>query len=122
MGGGVSWIELRLRALPDGRTRLELEHIAQVDDAFWAEYGPGAVGVGWDMALIGLTRHLDGGGATVDPAAVAAWSASEDGKRFVRESSQSWCEASIAAGTDPRAAQAAAEHTTAFYTGSSAPA
>ena len=31
-GGGVSWIEVRLASEPDGRTRLELEHIAKVDE------------------------------------------------------------------------------------------
>src|SRR3954467_12124353 len=46
-GGEVSWIELRLTPEGDG-TRFELEHIAHVDDTKWAEFGPGAVGVGWD--------------------------------------------------------------------------
>ena len=31
-------------------------------------------------------------------------------------SSERWCEASVAAGNDPAAAQAAADRTTAFYT------
>ena len=45
-GGEVSWIEVRLTAESDDRTRFELEHIAHVDDQRWAEFGPGAVGVG----------------------------------------------------------------------------
>src|SRR5437764_12440931 len=49
MGGEVSWIELRLSPEEDGRTRLELEHIARVGDDRWAEFGPGALGVGWDL-------------------------------------------------------------------------
>ena len=40
-GGDVSWIELRLDPDGDG-TRFTLEHIAHVDDARWAEFGPGA--------------------------------------------------------------------------------
>lgn len=115
-GGEVSWIELRLTPEPGGRTRFTLEHIAHVDDERWAEFGPGAVGVGWDLALIGLALHLAGGGAAVDPAEVAAWSASEDGRRFMALASDEWRDASVAAGTKPDAAREAADRTTAFYT------
>src|SRR6478735_10683555 len=58
-GGDVSWIELRLEPEGDG-TRFTLEHIAHVDDARWTEFGPGAVGVGWDSMLLGLVLHLEG--------------------------------------------------------------
>lgn len=116
MGGEVSWIEVRLTAESDARTRLELAHIAHVDDERWDEYGPGAVGVGWDLGLIGLTLHLAGGGAAVDPAEVQAWVASEAGVRFMTRSNDEWREASVATGTDPAAAQAAADRTLAFYT------
>jgi len=116
-GGDVTWIELRLTPEADGGTRFELEHIAHVDDERWTQFGPGAVGVGWDLTLgVGLARHL-ASGASVDPAAAAAWTASEEGKRFVTLSSQAWCDASIAAGTDIVAARAAAGRTTAAYTG-----
>src|ERR1700747_1695440 len=57
-GGEVSWIELRLTSVEDGGTRFELEHIAHVDDERWAEFGPGAVGVGWDTGLLGLSLYL----------------------------------------------------------------
>jgi uncharacterized protein YndB with AHSA1/START domain len=115
-GDEVTWIEVRLTRVDAGRTRFELEHIALVDNERWAEFGPGAVGVGWDLGLLGLHLHL-GGQATVDPAAVAAWSASDDGRRFVVLSSERWRDASIAAGTDPDEARAAADRTTAAYTG-----
>jgi uncharacterized protein YndB with AHSA1/START domain len=115
--GDVSWIEVRLTPVDDSRTRFELEHIALVDAAKWAEFGPGAVGVGWDLGLLGLGLHL-GGEETVDPEAFAAWSASDDGRRFVVLSSERWRDANIAAGTDPDEARAAADRTTAAYTGS----
>jgi len=115
-GGEVTWIELRLWPEAERRTRFELEHIAHVDDERWAQFGPGAVGVGWELALSGLAMHL-ASGASVDPAEAAAWSASEEGRRFVTLSSQAWCEADIAAGTDVVAARAAAGRTTAAYTG-----
>jgi uncharacterized protein YndB with AHSA1/START domain len=115
-GGGTSWVELRLTPEPDGRTRFALEHIAHIDDDLWAQYGPGAAGVGWDQALIGLNLHLASG---VEPEreAVEAWQASDDGRRFARLSSERWAAASIAAGTDAADAQAAAARTTDFYTG-----
>jgi uncharacterized protein YndB with AHSA1/START domain len=117
-GGEVSWIEVRLTGEGDRRTRFELEHIALVDDERWAEFGPGAVGVGWDLGLIGLALHLEGGAASVDPQKVAAWTASDDGKRFITLSSEQWGQANSAAGfADKESARAAADRTTAFYTG-----
>jgi uncharacterized protein YndB with AHSA1/START domain len=116
-GGGISWIEVSLSTEPGGGTRFQLEHTALVgDDARWTEFGPGAVGIGWDMGLMGLAMHLSSG-AAVDPEESAAWSTSEEGRRFMSLSSQDWCEADIAAGADRAQAQAAADRTTAAYTG-----
>lgn len=115
-GGEVSWIELRLTAEGDDATRFELEHIAHVDDAKWAEFGPGAVGVGWDMMLMGLGRHLVTG-EPVDPAEAMAWFGSEEGRGFVTASSEAWYEANVADGEDEGVARAAADRTTAAYTG-----
>jgi uncharacterized protein YndB with AHSA1/START domain len=116
-GEKVSWIEVRLTAEPDGRTRFELEHAAHADE-HWDEFGPGAIGIGWDMGLMGLTLHLSSKQA-VDPAEAAAWFASEEGKRFVTLSSERWGDADIAAGTDEAEARAAADRTTAAYTAAS---
>ncbi len=115
-GGGVSWLTVTLADDASGGTRLELEHTAHVDDNLWDRFGPGAVGVGWDLALMGLGRHV-ASGATVDRDAAMAWSASEEGKSFMRASSEAWGKASIAAGTDEAAARAAAGRTSAFYCG-----
>ena len=120
-GDEVSWIEVRLREAGPGRTRFELEHVAHVDDQRWAEYGPGAVGIGWDLALVGLTSHFAAAGEGVDPAAAAEWMASDEGRRFVTESSGSWTEASMAAGTPAEEAHAAGARVQAFYTGSPTP-
>ncbi|KIH99456.1 hypothetical protein LP52_07410 [Streptomonospora alba] len=118
-GGQVSWIEVSLAAEPTG-TRLELVHIAHVDDELWDRFGPGAVGVGWDMALMGLAEHL-ASGAAADPAEVESWMASDEGRSFVELSSERWRRASVEFGTDEEAARAAAERTTAFYTGAEEP-
>jgi len=115
-GGEVSWIELRLNAETDGSTRLELEHTAHVDDERWVEFGPGAVGIGWDLSLMGLATHLSSGEA-VDQQQAAAWLTSEDGKLFMTLSSQRWRDASIAEGTDKASATVAADRCIAAYTG-----
>jgi uncharacterized protein YndB with AHSA1/START domain len=114
-GGEVTWIEVRLSPEPAGGTRFELEHTAHVDDERWAEFGPGAVGVGWDMGLMGLSLHLSSA-APVDPQESAAWAASEEGRHFMTASSERWYDASVAAGTDEAEARAAADRTTAAYT------
>ncbi|NEE03400.1 SRPBCC family protein [Phytoactinopolyspora halotolerans] len=115
-GGEVSWIEVRFIRESDDRTRFELEHVAHVDDDRWAQFGPGAVGVGWDLALTGLSLHLATGEAVNSPEHMA-WTESDDGRRFMTLSSERWRDASIAAGEDAAAAEAAAQRTTAFYTG-----
>jgi uncharacterized protein YndB with AHSA1/START domain len=115
-GGGMSWVEVSLDEDARGGTRLELRHVSHVDEKLWPQYGPGAVGVGWDLALLGLGQHL-ATGTTLDPAEAQAWAVSPEGKVFVRSSSDGWGEASIAAGTDAEEARAAAARTAAFYTG-----
>ncbi|KKK05078.1 SRPBCC family protein [Micromonospora sp. HK10] len=119
-GGEVSGIEVRLTEAGAGRTRFELEHVAHVDDQRWAEFGPGAVGVGWDMGLLGLASHLAADGSGVTPEQAAEWMGSDDARRFIVLSSQRWCEASVAAGTPADEARAAADRTTAAYTGAPA--
>ncbi|HEX2048978.1 MAG TPA: SRPBCC family protein [Acidimicrobiales bacterium] len=111
-GGEVTWVEVRLEEDPGG-TRLQLEHAAH-DDERWGEFGPGAVGVGWDMALLGLDQHL-ATGAAVEGA--SAWMESAEGKAFMRGSSDEWGRAAVASGTPEDAALAAAARTSAAYAG-----
>lgn len=114
-GGEVSWLEVRL-AEAAGGTTLVLEHSAHVEPDRWTEYGPGAVGVGWDLGLYGLGQHLSTG-STVDPATAAAWLGSPPGRAFVGAASTDWARASVADGADLVAAAAAAGRVSAFYTG-----
>ena len=85
--GDVSWITLTLTPTDDGGTRFALEHLMYVDD-HWEQYGPGATGVGWDGALVGLTLHLETGEATA--AVGAEWGASDEGRDFMARSSAAW--------------------------------
>ncbi|HTN22892.1 MAG TPA: SRPBCC family protein [Solirubrobacteraceae bacterium] len=113
-GDAVTWIELRLTPEPGGAgTRFALTHVAHVDDR-WEQFGPGAVGVGWDLGVLGLAGHF-GSAAVVDPSEGPAWLASEEGRSFVVLSSRGWCDANVAAGADPDGARAAAERTTVAY-------
>jgi len=116
-GGEVTWIEVTVTPEADGSARLQLEHLAHVDDERWAEFGPGAVGIGWDMAFVGMAKHISEGGAAVDRQEAAAWPMSDEGKQFMSLSSERWREASVEAGTDEEAAQAAADRCLAAYTG-----
>jgi uncharacterized protein YndB with AHSA1/START domain len=113
-GADVSWVELRLTAAGDGASTLELEHIAPGDPDKWREFGPGAVGVGWDLALLGLGR-VAVERAERDEAAVAAWLASPAGREFLSASVEGWREADVLCGADPHGAATAARNTEEFY-------
>ena len=112
----LSWIEVRITAEGDERARLTLTHVAEVDDTMWAQFGPGAVGIGWDQGLLGLHLHLASGGAAVDPAEVLPWIASDEGKRFTTLAGEGWYAAEVAAGVDPGEARRHADATIAAYT------
>jgi uncharacterized protein YndB with AHSA1/START domain len=118
-GGGVSWVKVDLSEEASGTTRLELEHAAPLDEnseEFWKQYGPGAVGIGWDLSLLGLAEHLEQGWDK-PPETDTEWVKSDNYKAFARGSSTNWRDASIAYGTDVGGATEAADRTTEFYGG-----
>jgi uncharacterized protein YndB with AHSA1/START domain len=115
--GEVSWVTVELTGTPDGdEATLELRHTAHPPEEFWDQFGPSAVGVGWDLSLMGLALHVDRGEA-VDPAEVEAWSISPDGKAFIVAASDGWGDAAIADGDDPAIARRRAATAGAFYSG-----
>ncbi|WP_051267170.1 SRPBCC family protein [Nakamurella lactea] len=114
MGEQISYVTVTLE--PDGdRTLLTLHHDAEVDPGMAAQFGPGAVGIGWELGLIGLAEHL-ASGAPVDPVAAQQWVLSAEGIEAVTAISRGWADADIAFGVDPDQAEAASQACIAFYT------
>jgi uncharacterized protein YndB with AHSA1/START domain len=113
-GDQVSWVEVDLTER-DGATTLVLRHIAEPDE-HWKQYGPGAVGIGWDLSLLGLARHLTTG-ESVDPEAIQAWQVSAQAKEFMRRSGDGWYDADVVDGAVATDARARADRTLAAYLG-----
>jgi uncharacterized protein YndB with AHSA1/START domain len=105
---GASYVEVRLAAI-EGGTMFELEHSGLDDDQHWNQFGPGAVGVGWDLTVLGLGLHLAG---LVNP---QGWGTSSEAYEFMTASAVAWGAAHEKAGEDPAQAVAAAERTASFY-------
>lgn len=114
-GGGVSWVEVSLRDEGE-RTHLSLRHIAHPEE-HWDKFGPGAVGIGWELGLMGLDRHLAHPSAEKPPESDETWFASAEAKRFIRSSAEGWTAADVAGGEDEEKAHAVGERTRKFYSG-----
>ncbi len=112
--GDTSWVDFQFAIEAPDQTRLTLTHTAHISP-HWDTYGPGAVGVGWETAFLGLVHHIEN---PSDPKPdEMEFVTSPEGIAFITSSSEQWGKASIASGTDPQTAQTAVNQTTAFYTG-----
>ncbi|MEU5863384.1 MULTISPECIES: SRPBCC family protein [unclassified Nonomuraea] len=116
----VSWLfgpdpgfsEVEVRLSPEGGgTLFELRHTAEVPPEMWGRYGPGAVGVGWDLALLGLGLHLSGAPLPDK----AGFELTGEGRSYITASSRAWGEAFEQAGASPESAATAVAATTDFY-------
>ncbi|PVE09168.1 SRPBCC family protein [Streptomyces scopuliridis] len=112
---GFSEVEVRLAPEGEGRTVFELEHVSVVPEEFWGQFGPGAVGVGWDLMSLGLGMHLAGGAMSKEEA--AAWQTSPEAKALMSRSGQAWGDAYAASGADAEVVAATTDATIRFYTG-----
>lgn len=106
----ISEVEIRLSSEADGSTTLELEHAAVVPDQFWEQYGPGAVGVGWDSGLLGLEHYLRTGSFDED-----TWQHTPAAKEFLTGSSQAWGAVHAASGAPADQVAETVESTTGFH-------
>ena len=112
--GDTSWVELQFASKSPNSSQLTLTHTSH-PSPHWDTYGPGAIGVGWEMAFLGLALY------TSDPdfekPDEMEFATSPKGIDFITGSSNRWAQADINAGTVPEKAQSAADRTAAFYTG-----
>ncbi len=110
----VTWIDVRL-AREGGKTHFTLEHTA-LHEEHWDQFGPGAVGIGWDLAVAGLEGFLKTKQAVRHDEA-EAWMMSADGKAFMGLSGDAWCAAHIASGVSADYATPRSQRTIAFFRG-----
>ena len=108
-GGGMSRLAVDLSPLDGGRAQLRLRHTVP-DDDHWREYGPGAVGVGWDLALLGLAAYVGG-----EPLDHASFEGSPEAAAGMRAGAAAWGRAHEESGVSADVARAAAERTAAAY-------
>ena len=114
---GVTWefgdqrsrLAVDFSRLDGDRSQLRLRHTVP-DDDHWREYGPGAVGVGWDLALLGLAAYVDG-----EPLDQGSFEGSPEAAAMMRAGAAAWGRAHEESGVSADAARAAAERTAAAY-------
>jgi uncharacterized protein YndB with AHSA1/START domain len=114
-GGFTSWIVVTLSPDGDDRTTVRLAHTVATDNDHWRQFGPAAVGIGWDLGFHGLGLHL-ATGASLDAAAEQDWALSSQGIGYVQSCAQTWYLADRAAGADDDDARRRADACVTFYT------
>lgn len=111
----TSEVVVTLSPAPGGNTEFQLEHVAvDIDPEHWAKFGPGAVGIGWDLSLLGLAAHLAGEESALKPEELLQ---TPEALEFMKRSGQAWGAAHEAAGASHDEATGAMERTLAAYTG-----
>jgi uncharacterized protein YndB with AHSA1/START domain len=108
--GDSSIVEVLLEPDDDG-TRLVLEHTAVVPPEFWDGFGPGAVGIGWDLTVLGLAMHL-AGEEIGDPSLLES---DPQMREFMTASSEAWGAALAATGVEAATVERFVAATTEFY-------
>lgn len=110
----ISWMKVSISEDGGGRARITLTHTAYHLE-HWNVYGPGATGVGWELGLVGLDIYLSNPHEPMPDE--TEFATSPEGRSFIAGSSDGWGRAAAASGTESATARAAADRTTAFYTG-----
>ena len=103
--GDVSWVDVRLAAVDDdGASMLTLAHTMR-PSPHYDQFGPGATGVGWESALLGVATHLPN--PTEQLPGIETIAASPQWRPFVEACSEGWANAAIASGESEPSARAA---------------
>ncbi len=119
MHGDVGWVDVTLEEINEQSTRLTLEHMGLESETFldfWKQFGPGSMGVGWDLTLTSLAEHLINESDTF-MSDQTAWIQTGAGRNFLQSSSDRWAVADIAFGTDSKAAHDSGTRSMNFYAG-----
>jgi len=107
-----SIVDVVLEPDPDlGGTRLTLTHTAVVPPEMWDTFGPGAVGVGWELGVVSLAAHLEG----QEIGTPADLETNPEYHAALAASSEEWGVAYRAAGVDDEIVARAVAATTGFY-------
>ena len=112
--GDVGRLDVNVSNEAEQSARLQFDHMSPLSD-HWVQYGPGATGVGWEMAFLGLALYISQ--PSVLPIDEMEFATSEVGKHLIERSSSGWGEAAIAAGENVEVARTAAKNTFNFFTG-----
>jgi len=116
--GDISWVHISLKKF-GMKTKLILEHempITPSSQKHWDKFGPGASGVGWDCAFLGLKGVIESN-AQSSAEQSYVWLETEDGMSALREWAVSWGTAHTQTGEDSNVAKQMALQTAAFYCG-----
>lgn len=111
--GDVSWVTVVISFVEEEKTLLRLQHEAGAEGEHFKIYGPGATGVGWDLAIGGLEYHIRTGDEINENALLPT----PEGKDYIAASANAWGQASADAGFDKEWSFAAAMKTAKFFTG-----
>lgn len=109
--GGL--VQVSLTKVQEG-TVLTLRHTLPRNQ-HWDQYGPAAVGLGWDGMLLALSFYLQGDDRLA-PEDQQAFSAGEEGRAFTKRSAEAWKDAHVKAGADELKAEQAARQSYEAYT------
>lgn len=110
--GDVSWLKVEMMSEND-KTHLYVEHLAYAEGKHFEIYGPGATGVGWDLALVGFGYYV----RTAQSIDDTDFMASPEAKNIISFCSKEWGDATFRAGFDKQESILAASNTAKFYLG-----
>lgn len=94
---------IRLDPEDDGTTLLHLRHTALVDVEEFERTGPGALAIGWELALLALAAETDGWRSSClgsVPTPTPEWRRGPQAAAYLRAWSVRWAAEAVAAGVD----------------------
>lgn len=109
----VSWVDLALTSTGENNCQLRLQHQALAQGTHFSTYGPGATGIGWDLALVSLLHYIHTQ-ETLNEDEILASSSYKD---FVSLAAKEWGNAAINAGFDQESSQTQVKACEEFYWG-----